>query len=238
MQKRRPIIIGKRFGLLVVRSKAAIRFTTGGQPRHFWTCKCDCGAAVEVCTQLLNDERKSDCGHVFKEKVLNRQIPEDEMRAIRADYRRLKRIAFPEEMRKESRDWHARNVPRMKIMRRRSYVKHRDRIRRERREHFRLNPHILADYYHRRKARKMKNGWVNCTEIIKLLHLERFCHWCCVPLTSVNRSIDHVIPISRGGGHLPDNLVAACFHCNVSKNDKLVQEWVWSDWQDHANSSA
>lgn len=36
---------------------------------------------------------------------------------------------------------------------------------------------------------------------------------------------DHVIPVSRGGSHDDDNLVTACFSCNRSKRDKLVNEW-------------
>ncbi|MFZ4539843.1 HNH endonuclease, partial [Propionivibrio sp.] len=36
---------------------------------------------------------------------------------------------------------------------------------------------------------------------------------------------DHVIPVSRGGVHTDDNLVTACFACNRSKRDKLVEEW-------------
>ncbi len=37
---------------------------------------------------------------------------------------------------------------------------------------------------------------------------------------------DHVIPVSRGGGHSPDNLATACFSCNRSKRDKLLSEWI------------
>jgi hypothetical protein len=37
---------------------------------------------------------------------------------------------------------------------------------------------------------------------------------------------DHVIPVSRGGSHQDDNLVAACFKCNRSKRDKLIEEWL------------
>lgn len=36
---------------------------------------------------------------------------------------------------------------------------------------------------------------------------------------------DHVIPVSRGGGHDDENLVTACFSCNRSKRAKLVSEW-------------
>lgn len=36
---------------------------------------------------------------------------------------------------------------------------------------------------------------------------------------------DHVVPVSRGGGHDDSNLVTSCFACNRSKRDKLVEEW-------------
>jgi 5-methylcytosine-specific restriction endonuclease McrA len=37
--------------------------------------------------------------------------------------------------------------------------------------------------------------------------------------------IDHIIPLSRGGKHEPDNLAPACRSCNRSKGAKLVSEW-------------
>jgi 5-methylcytosine-specific restriction endonuclease McrA len=36
---------------------------------------------------------------------------------------------------------------------------------------------------------------------------------------------DHVVPLSRGGTHTPDNLVETCRACNSSKSDKLKHEW-------------
>jgi hypothetical protein len=36
---------------------------------------------------------------------------------------------------------------------------------------------------------------------------------------------DHVIPVSRGGGHEDNNLATACLPCNRSKKDKLLSEW-------------
>lgn len=37
---------------------------------------------------------------------------------------------------------------------------------------------------------------------------------------------DHVVPVSRGGTHEDSNLVTACFKCNRSKRDKLLEEWL------------
>lgn len=39
-------------------------------------------------------------------------------------------------------------------------------------------------------------------------------------------SMDHIDPISRGGAHDPDNIVAACKSCNSSKNDTPLLQWL------------
>lgn len=41
----------------------------------------------------------------------------------------------------------------------------------------------------------------------------------------VRLECDHIIPVSRGGSHDPSNLATACFTCNRSKRDKLLEEW-------------
>jgi 5-methylcytosine-specific restriction endonuclease McrA len=39
-------------------------------------------------------------------------------------------------------------------------------------------------------------------------------------------TVDHAIPLSRGGKHSKDNVVPACQHCNAVKNVKTPSEWV------------
>ena len=36
---------------------------------------------------------------------------------------------------------------------------------------------------------------------------------------------DHVVPLSRGGKHILENVVPACRSCNARKNDALLSEW-------------
>lgn len=36
---------------------------------------------------------------------------------------------------------------------------------------------------------------------------------------------DHIVPISRGGKHVRENLCVACERCNLSKGSKLLTEW-------------
>lgn len=38
-------------------------------------------------------------------------------------------------------------------------------------------------------------------------------------------TLEHVVPITRGGSHTFINTALACHSCNVSKNDKTVEEW-------------
>ncbi|MBD2458172.1 HNH endonuclease [Nostoc sp. FACHB-87] len=37
----------------------------------------------------------------------------------------------------------------------------------------------------------------------------------------VSFTVDHVIPLSKGGANSIDNLALACFHCNRKKSDKV-----------------
>lgn len=42
-------------------------------------------------------------------------------------------------------------------------------------------------------------------------------------------SIDHVIPLSRGGKHEAANLAPACLSCNCSKGARLPDEWAYGE---------
>ena len=49
------------------------------------------------------------------------------------------------------------------------------------------------------------------------------CQYCFA--RGVRLECDHIIPVSRGGGHEDSNLATACFGCNRSKHAKLPGEW-------------
>lgn len=94
-----------------------------------------------------------------------------------------------------------------------------------RRRWWRKNPHRVAQQNGKRKALLKNSLATDCSAKIIELRLARFCRWCCRPFHK-NLTIDHVIPLDRGGNHIPDNLVAACLSCNTSRRNKLVEEWL------------
>lgn len=54
------------------------------------------------------------------------------------------------------------------------------------------------------------------------------CAHCGVPLDRyTNLSVDHVIPLSRGGSNDPENLVVLCDDCNLEKSDMILPPGAW-----------
>ena len=47
------------------------------------------------------------------------------------------------------------------------------------------------------------------------------CAHCGKKLTTKTMTIEHIIPLSRGGANDPENLVALCYDCNQKKGNML-----------------
>ena len=43
-----------------------------------------------------------------------------------------------------------------------------------------------------------------------------------------NQSLDHVIPLSRGGSHGIGNITTLCLTCNMKKHNRFFSEWRYS----------
>ena len=51
------------------------------------------------------------------------------------------------------------------------------------------------------------------------------CHYCGQQFPPDQLTMDHVIPLSRGGKSTKDNVVCACKACNTGKKHNLPWEW-------------
>lgn len=52
------------------------------------------------------------------------------------------------------------------------------------------------------------------------------CHYCGTTLTPMTATIDHIVPVSRGGKWRLDNLVLACQSCNIKKGSMPYAKFV------------
>ena len=48
---------------------------------------------------------------------------------------------------------------------------------------------------------------------------------CYICGSTENQSIDHIIPLSKGGNHSVGNLMTLCRSCNCSKHGRFFTEW-------------
>ncbi len=51
------------------------------------------------------------------------------------------------------------------------------------------------------------------------------CYYCRRPTDPRDLTMDHIVPLSRGGRSVKGNVVAACKACNSKKKQLLPMEW-------------
>ena len=95
---------------------------------------------------------------------------------------------------------------------------------------------LATEHSHRRKARKLKtviDKGISKKSLKKIFGTQ--CFYCKKEMDfsiGVGRkfnknmaTIEHLIPLARGGEHTWENTVLACRHCNISKNAKSIEEF-------------
>lgn len=77
-----------------------------------------------------------------------------------------------------------------------------------------LNPPPVTGTGKRKSMTKIKH---------KMLEKKDFCHWCKIKLTSETATVDHVIPLSRGGLDNANNRVLSCQPCNQERGNSMPE---------------
>lgn len=155
----------------------------------------DCGLPIRVTTRTCFSRRCAACRQRRKADRMNGYYHASPER-FRARATRH-RLANPEKLKAALQRW--RKTPRAKEL---------------------IKVH-QSQRAHKRRAgggeRILPADW----EQLKALYLNR-CAYCfsCGPLT-----MDHFVPLKRGGKHELANMVPACKSCNCSKGAKLLVEW-------------
>jgi hypothetical protein len=78
---------------------------------------------------------------------------------------------------------------------------------------------------HNKRISAMGKVWKHENKQIKELVIKQNnkCFYCGCNLEKY--TIDHIVPVSRGGSNLIDNIAISCPYCNLSKGYKLLSEW-------------
>lgn len=74
---------------------------------------------------------------------------------------------------------------------------------------------------HRRAKRRPKGSYRDIKA--KLLVNIPYCRWCGTPLFLAIATIDHEIPLSRGGADDESNLCLSCSDCNNHRGDRMPE---------------
>lgn len=127
-----------------------------------------------------------------------------------------------ERKRQQQQRWRKENPDKARQIQRNYRESHPEIYREATKKYYQANPEVKRAAEAKRKAQKHNNSRFRIsTKELKELYAGP-CSYC----GAVGEmTLDHVVPISRGGVHGVSNLVPACGPCNFSKGQKLLIEW-------------
>ena len=73
-----------------------------------------------------------------------------------------------------------------------------------------------------KKPNKMSR-YISKSVRVSVLHRDKYkCVFCGRSSQQVELQIDHIIPFSKGGSNMIDNLQTLCIDCNLGKSDRIL----------------
>jgi 5-methylcytosine-specific restriction endonuclease McrA len=160
-------------------------------------------------------------------------------REERLKYQRQYHADNADQAREYARKWRKKNRDKIKVYRKTFVNRHREKelarnriksriyrqehpekVRQWSRDYIRRHPERVALKNHNRRV-KGKEFVVTEAEIAKI-----YASSCAHCNSSSKMTIDHIVPLSRGGKHSIGNLQPLCQSCNYSKSNKTLTEWL------------
>lgn len=146
--------------------------------------------------------------------------------------RQKQRHRDPGKAQEYNRRWRERHPAEARESRHKYEETHREGRRANSRRWYRNNPEKARESNRRRRARKKKalSNYAPWMERYYRCAQRDCCFYCGEEMNSERyhprkRTLDHIIPFSKGGLHSWENTVLACFECNLRKHAKTVGEF-------------
>lgn len=157
-------------------------------------------------------ERKKQLHEAYRKRYSN---PEYRLKILAANAAWF--AAHPKASVVASRMWRARNREKARAMEKawrkseagRLWHKNHDQIKRATKLNATVNPGGILTFIAK----------VRATKAVR-------CYYCEKPFSGKSVHFDHIIPLSKGGAHSIENLCVSCPHCNQTKFNKPIQEWM------------
>ena len=171
-----------------------------GLKRYFIGSACPKG---HFCERMVSNRDCVDCM-----RARDADIYRDVRRVRSREYMRRDRVADPEKYNARSRAHYAANKEAWK-----------GRVR-----DYELRNPFNVRAWHRLKKQKDVPGRFSGDDLIAKFDMQGGRCLCGADLC-INWTVDHIVPISRGGTHWPDNIQLLCSPCNNAKGRKMMAEW-------------
>lgn len=170
------------------------------------------------CRQCVATWRAANKDRIKAQKQKYLQKPESKQKA--SEYSKRYREEKPEIILAIRLRYQANNKEHRRQKFREWAAQNPDRLRENKRRNYQAKPELYRSYAFNRRGRiKAVCKAISKKEFAKLY--SQNCFYC----GNKGGTIDHVIPLSRGGTHSIGNLVSCCKSCNSSKRDKTITEW-------------
>jgi hypothetical protein len=147
-----------------------------------------------------------------------------------AEYKRNWRKLNPERHKQTYRAWVEKNKDKIKIYSRTNYLRHKERFIKYAKQWAKNNPSKRSRYMifqnARRRSRVKANGGAGFSAKQWKTLKERFGGICAYCQKSPIESVDHFIPISKGGQDDYRNIVPSCKLCNSTKRQNDPDKWI------------
>lgn len=142
----------------------------------------------------------------------------EKAKLTRSEYR----AEHKEETRLASTKWAKNNPDRKAELAAKHYANNLSLYKKRAREWGKANPEVIRNASHRRRARKVDTQ-VNPFTKEQLASIYSDSCFACGATEKI--TLEHFIPLARGGAHTFENATSLCLSCNASKGSMLYEEW-------------
>lgn len=202
-------------------AKPAGEFYKNRSHKNRSQCKGCCAAQTAEYRKRVSAERRElhrEYRRQNRERISERKRERyaESGRSLQKEYRERN----AERIRARQREYRERNKEKIQERRRREWQEKRDAVSQRNRDYKRRDPVANRTREHRRRARKHANGgdFTPAEWAALCNHFGNVCLSC----GSGDITIDHVLPLSKGGRNDIANLQPLCKGCNVSKGQRHV----------------